>query len=181
MCVCVCLCKNVCVTSSHRTSYPPFLSVPHSLPTTLSLWYSLGLAMFSPCCRSVSVQIVQRLSSAFILTSLYPTIIVFSSTYTTYFLHTPHIVFFTYTWVTCSSTLSGHPSSSFIALPSNFTFIYPIFHTFPSKETLGAQGLLGCFILFTVWLYQLATRTQGSPPLQIPVETRGTLVETYST
>ena len=25
-----------------------------------------------------------------------------------------------------------------------------------TKETLGTQGLLGCFILFAVWLYQLA-------------------------
>ena len=39
------------------------------------------------------------------LSSWYPAIIVFSST--------NDIVLFTYTWVTCSSTLSGHPSSSF--------------------------------------------------------------------
>ena len=45
----------------------------------------------------------------------YPAMIAFSSSYTTYFWHTHYDSLhcgFLYTWVTCSSTLSGNPSSS---------------------------------------------------------------------
>ena len=108
------VCKSVCVTSSHLTSSPSFLSVPHSLPTTLSPSYSLALAIFVllHCCRSVSVHMFQCLSSAFILTFWHLASFIFltiscyishryiplslsflHSTYTTYFLHTYYIVF----------------------------------------------------------------------------------------
>ena len=39
-------CKSVCVTSSHLTSSPSFLSVPDSLPTTLSPSYGRTLSIF---------------------------------------------------------------------------------------------------------------------------------------
>ena len=39
-------CKSVCVTSSHLTSFPSFLAVPDSLPTTLSPSYGRTLSIF---------------------------------------------------------------------------------------------------------------------------------------
>ena len=110
------MCKSVCLKSSHLLQlFFPSL--------TLFLLYSLlhtALVLqhlLSSCCRSVSVHMFQCLSSAFILALLYPAISVFSSTYTTYchilLTYTLLHCVFTYTWVTCSSTLSGHPSSSF--------------------------------------------------------------------
>ena len=69
--------KSVCVTSSHLTSSPPSLSVPFSLPTTLSPAYSLGLAFFYVLAVVLCRYMFQCPSSAFILTLLYPAIIVF--------------------------------------------------------------------------------------------------------
>ena len=118
------VCKSASVTSSPLTICPIFLYFPRSFPTSLCPAYSLPLQLLSSCCRSVSVQLFQRISSVFILTFWYFASFIFLiiSCYishgaiplllaphtSTYLLH----CVFTERLIHCSSTLSSHPLSS---------------------------------------------------------------------